>query len=91
MPSEVSRRNVLKSAVGTAIGATAVGALAQSAQEELPVEKELAKPLSPELRKMTGGALANVKRLTGERLKTKLPENSEPCFVFVPAEFKEKR
>lgn len=52
------------------------------------VEKKLAQPLSPDVRKLTREALKNLEKELNDRLKTKLPENSEPCFTYIPTEHK---
>ena len=85
MPNKPSRRQV--------IGAAALGALTLSVpslslaetSQDIAVEsvdKKLAKPLSPEAGKLLGEALKGVNTAAADRLKTKLPENSEPCFVY---------
>jgi len=47
-------------------------------------EKKLAHPLSPDVKKMTRKALSDLEKELHDRLKTKLPENSEPCFNYIP-------
>lgn len=49
------------------------------------MDKELAKPLSPEAKKLLEEALKGIETSSKDRLKTKLPENSEPCFTFFPS------
>lgn len=52
------------------------------------VEKKLAHPLAPDVKKLTKEALKNLEKELNDRLKTKLPENSEPCFTYLPTEHK---
>lgn len=47
-------------------------------------EKQLAKPLSPEAKKIAGDMLKAVDDLSQSRMKQRLPENSEPCFTYIP-------
>ena len=85
---------MVRGAVGSALVA-AVSPLS-FAQEKKPVddagldrrldevEKKLAHPLNPDVKKMTRKALGDLDKELNDRLKTKLPENSEPCFTYVP-------
>ncbi len=43
-----------------------------------------AKPLSVEAQRLLVESLKGIEKTSVERLKTKLPENSEPCFTFIP-------
>jgi len=47
------------------------------------VQKKLAKPLNEEAKKILKADLVSQKKDTAARLKVKLPEQSEPCFIFV--------
>ncbi len=87
----------MKGAVSGAVAAAIVPLAA--AQEKKPAdanidrrlaetEKKLAKPLTPEARKLTREALKAVEKSMADRLKTKLPENSEPCILYVATEHK---
>ena len=83
----------MRGAVGAAIVAAAPAVMAQQAKpSEEPgldrrlddVEKELAHPLDPDVKKLTRKALSDLETELKGRLKTKLPENSEPCFTYIP-------
>ncbi len=94
MAEKLSRRAVVRSAVGSVVVAAA--APLAVAQDTKPaddpgldrrldeVEKKLAHPLSPDVKKLTHDALKNLEKELDDRLKTKLPENSEPCFTYIP-------
>lgn len=90
-----TRREVLKGGLAAAM-ATTLPALGSSQQGQTPevdtsaVEKQLAKPLSEEAKKLLANAIRANRESSAERLKTKCPENSEPCFSFSPRP-KEKR
>lgn len=100
MANRLSRRTVLSGAVGSALLVTSPAlALAQEpAKEPDPgldrrldeVEKKLAHPLDPDVKKLTRKALENLEQEARDRLKTKLPENSEPCFTYIPTEHKSR-
>lgn len=47
-------------------------------------EKQLAHPLDPEVKKIARRMLGDLDKESKARLKTKVPENSEPCFTYVP-------
>jgi hypothetical protein len=47
------------------------------------VQKKLAKPLSDDAKKILKADLVSQKKDTAARLKVILPEQSEPCFIFV--------
>jgi len=66
-------------------------AKAAPADDVLGVEKGLAEPLSPKARELTKASLKGNQDASAARLKTKLPENSEPCFVFHPTPVEKKR
>ncbi len=52
--------------------------------EVAAIESQLAKPLTPEARDLLKTAVRYGKEAHANRLKMKLPENSEPCTVYVP-------
>lgn len=96
MPEQMTRRELARRGLLTA-AALAVAPLAK-AQETAPapapdpdldrkvalIESKLAKPLSPEARELLKGAIPNNEGNAAARLKHTLPENSAPCFVFIP-------
>lgn len=94
MPQKISRRDFAKKAAGVAAGLTiSKRIMAQNTQEKQPevtgaemeaVQKQLAKPLPEAAHSILKADLASQKNDTANRLKVKLPENSEPCFIFVP-------
>lgn len=100
MPEKISRRELAKRSL---LGATAL-ALSPlvKAQETAPaakpdpdidrkvalIESKLAKPLSAEARELLKGAIPGNEGNAAARLKHTLPENSAPCFVYVPTEAK---
>jgi len=88
MPKKPSRREILgMAAVGAAALALPTTASAKTGQDMNvdAVDKELAKPLSPEAKKLLIEALKGIETASKDRLKTKLPENSEPCFTYFPS------
>jgi hypothetical protein len=74
-------------AIGLAAVATPLASAAQKGQEPEvdAMDKQLAKPLSPEAKKLLKDALKGIETSAKDRLKTKLPENSEPCFTYFPS------
>jgi len=46
------------------------------------LEQQLGRPLPAAARLLQGEALAEKQKLVAERLKTTLPEGSEPCVMF---------
>jgi len=82
MYEEPSRRSLLKSGM-MAVTAAALPTLAAG---EVPstgdIEKELGHPLPEEAKKLLKAALDNNANNANERLKTKLPDCSEPCFGY---------
>lgn len=52
------------------------------------VEGKLQSKLSPEAQKLLQQSMDAVNGAAKSRLSFKLPENSEPCFVYLPAEVK---
>ncbi len=88
MAKNPSRREILgAAAVGVAAMATpmAMANITPQALTTEMLEKELAKPLSPEAKKILAESLKGIEASAKERLKTKLPENSEPCFSYIPS------
>ena len=96
MPQKISRRDFTKKAAGVAAGLAAAPLL--RAQDSIPAEKppvsdaeiqsvqdKLAKPLSDEAKKILRDDLSSQKTDTKNRLKVNLPENSEPCFTYIPS------
>lgn len=92
MPESLSRRDFAKRAALVAAG-VAVAPLLRAQEKEAPkpeitedeikaVEKQLAKPMSEEARTILKTTLKNNRDTYEARMKAKLPENSEPCFVF---------
>ena len=84
----------MRGAVGTAL-ASAAAPLALAQEKKEPddpgldrrldeVERKLAKPLPPDVKKLARASLKNLEQECGDRLKTRLPENSEPCFTYIP-------
>lgn len=89
MSNKPSRRELLGvAAIGVVASAIPMTAAAQPKPEvEVDaVSKELAKPLSPEAQKLLEEALKGIETSRKDRLKTKLPENSEPCFTYFPSQ-----
>jgi hypothetical protein len=102
MPQKISRRDFAKRAAGAAAGlvvSQSVMAQTQTAPPPPPppvsdaeidaVTKQLAKPLTDEELKILKADLASQKQDTINRMKVKLPENSEPCFRLVPTGYKQ--
>ncbi|MFY9235080.1 MAG: hypothetical protein WAO58_11555 [Fimbriimonadaceae bacterium] len=93
MAEKISRRTFGALAVGSA-AALAIGKqgaakkpeelTAEIAGDMAAIDKKLAKPLSKKARELTLAQLKNNKQYLKDRYKFELPENSEPCFVFVP-------
>lgn len=102
MARKLSRRALVRGAVGSAlVGGIAVSSAKSVAMGQDPkkapddpgldrrldeVEKKLAHPLDPDVKKLTRKALSDLEKELGDRLKTRLPENSEPCFTYIPTE-----
>src|SRR4051794_30614361 len=93
MADKLSRRALVRGAVGSAlVSAAAPLVLAQQKTPEDPgldrrldeAEKKLAKPLAPDVKKLARESLKNLEKECADRLKTKVPENSEPCFTYIP-------
>ena len=85
MAKDLSRRDVLGVAAVGVVGLAMPVAQAKAEVSVESVDKELAKPLSPEAKKLFEDALKEIDKSSKERLKTKLPENSEPCFTYFPS------
>src|SRR5258706_13265242 len=93
MAEEFAHRTMVRGEVGTGL-ATAAAPLA-FAQDTKPgddagldrgldeAEKKLTKPLDPEVKKIARRMLKGLETESVDRLKTKLPENSEPCFTYL--------
>jgi hypothetical protein len=52
--------------------------------EMAAVQAPLASPMPAEAKKYLKDQMQSMKTDTANRLKHSLPENSEPCFIFVP-------
>ncbi|MDR3688444.1 MAG: hypothetical protein P4L46_03630 [Fimbriimonas sp.] len=88
MSKQPSRREILSAAsVGIAAAAIPGIASARTRQETTvtAMEKEFAKPLSDEAKKLLAESLKGIETARKDRLKTKLPENTEPCFTYIPS------
>jgi len=95
MADKLSRRAVVRGAVSSALlSAAAPLALGQDTKKTADdpgldrrldeAEKKLAHPLDPDVKKLTRKALSDLEKELNDRLKTKVPENSEPCFTYIP-------
>ncbi len=93
MQADQSRRQLLKSGAALA-AATALPAIVAAQGDERPaappflledIQKQLAKPLSDEAKKLLADAVKNSRGNSDDRLKHKLTENSEPAMRFVPS------
>lgn len=93
MPNKHSRREIL-GAAAAGVATIAVPGLSKldSAQDGgvTAVNQQLAKTLSPEATKLLKEALTGVDSSAKARLSTKLPENSEPCFTYIPTAVAER-
>ncbi len=78
MTDKPTRRTVLTAGVAAA----AAPVLMAKDMTVKDVSKGLAKPLTPANEKLTEAALKGVAEQSDDRLKFKLPENTEPSFVF---------
>ncbi len=88
MDDKISRREFSKKAALAGLGLAVPSAAISADPVQTDVEKldrQLAKPLGSDAKKIAKDALAAVQRNTKTRLRTKLPENSEPCTIYVPA------
>lgn len=99
MADKLSRRALVRGAVGSALATAAAPlVMAQETKKEPDdpsldrrldeAEKKLAHPLSPDVKKLSREQLKNLEKECADRLKTKLPENSEPCFTYLVTEHK---
>jgi len=85
MPDAASRRDLLKLGLaGAATLAIPAGVSAMAIEDE--IEKELGHPLPAEAKKLLKNALDANRNNSVERLKTKLPDCSEPCFTYRPTQ-----
>lgn len=80
MSSKPSRREVL--AKGVIAGAMLAAPLPLLAQADHPVEQTTA--LDGEAAKLYEEQRKSIEMRSTDRLRTPLPENSEPCFIYVP-------
>ncbi len=95
--SKLTRREFAVKAAGT-IAATAALPLLGSAKQPQSspkvdqeamlkdIDSKLAAPLSAEARKLTEAALTNSQQAAKDRLKFRLQDCSEPCFIYIPSE-----
>ena len=98
MADKISRRDFASRAAVVAAGIAAAPLL--RAQDKAPdkplvtdaemeaVQQKLAKPLNEDEKKILRDDLVNQKNDTKKRLDYKLPENSEPCFVYNATPYK---
>jgi hypothetical protein len=95
MAEKLSRRTLVRGAVGSAVLAAAAplaGAQVTKKEPDDPgmdrrldeAEKKLSHPLSPEVKKLAREQLKALEKECADRLKNRLPENSEPCFTYIP-------
>ena len=86
MEERLSRRSLAKLAGAAGIAAIMPKAGAQEKEppdaELKELESKLAAPFSEEARPIAKKSLQNVENSAKERLKHKLPENSEPCTTY---------
>ena len=85
MARKPTRRAVLTAGAGILAGAAAAQVEKVPPKGAAPadsVEAQLARPLSAEAKRLLEGALKTVENARADRLKFKLPENSEPCTVY---------
>ena len=98
MAIRITRREFAKlaatGAAGLAVAPLLGGRPAQEGAKEEPpgieddlreLEAKLAEPLSGEARAVARRGLVANRRAAARRWEFKLPENSEPCTIFVPA------
>ena len=88
MSKQPTRREILgAAAIGVATMAMPIASAVQTGQDNGvdPLDKEFAKPLSSEAKKLLKESLKGIETSSKDRLKTKLPENSEPCFTYFPS------
>lgn len=89
---KISRRQLAKELGAVSLGAVFLGKNPFQQQKEpesleadvVRLEAKLAEPLSDEARKLAKDALQSNLRAYTARWRFKLPENSEPCTIFVP-------
>jgi hypothetical protein len=93
MAEKFSRRAMVRGAVGTALATAAVPLTFAHDPKQTDdagldrrldeAEKKLTKPLDPEVKKTARRMLKGLDTESVDRMKTKLPENSAPCFTYV--------
>ncbi len=99
MAKKLSRRSLMRGAAATAVAMAVPTSLAQQQTQPAPedpmldqrldaLEKQLAHPLAPDVKKLTRTSLKNLDTERSDRLKTILPENSEPSFTYITTEVK---
>ncbi|HWP31290.1 MAG TPA: hypothetical protein VNK96_06170 [Fimbriimonadales bacterium] len=97
---KISRRQFAKELGAVSLGAVFLGKTSLQQGQKEPesleadvarLEAKLAEPLSKEARKLTKDALQSNFRAYAARWRFKLPENSEPCTIFVPQPSKRTR
>lgn len=82
--TKVTRRE-FAGIVGLGALAAALPAVAKQQQGDVKaLEGKLAAPFSPEARTLAEEAIKAVHAASERRWKHKLPENSEPCTIFIP-------
>jgi len=89
---KISRRQFAKELGVASMGGLFLGKISFQQQREpenleselARLEAKLAEPLSEEAWKLTKEALQSNLRAYASRWRFKLPENSEPCTIFVP-------
>ncbi len=87
MSKNPTRRAVIGAACAGAAAIAVPVAASEGERREaqfVRIDAGLAKPLSPEAMKLLEGSIKDVESASQNRLKTKLPENSEPCFTYIP-------
>jgi hypothetical protein len=100
MSDKISRRELAKaSLLGAAVLVLPTTGTAQETTKPpttdidpvAMVEKKLAKPLSERAKELLKTSLNDSRQAAEARLATKLPENSEPCFVYFATPARESR
>lgn len=86
MPKRITRREFSKLSVLSAVSASLVTAARGEEAGVQGVETQLAKPLPEGTKKLLEAANKYLDSLTKSRMKHKLPENSEPCTVYIVTE-----
>lgn len=86
MPKRITRREFSKLSVLSAVSAGLVSAASGGDPGVQGAETQLAKPLPEDTKRLLVTANKNLEFLTKSRMKHKLPENSEPCTVYIVTE-----